>query len=324
MPFVIAYRHDKQAAWTNLDGEVYEDGKEAAAFAKSRNDYNKSYDNPTRYRVVPIPIEDPLAWRIREEQKFKDNVYTSPPWERTSLLEHVDPDDPTKVRFFMDDKDAHRNRYTSMNPARFYIKYIDPHPSQTYIDEICAKMGLDMTVSKLQLATTADEIERVYTSGPHSCMAYKAEKFGLETHPVRVYGDLDLAVAYIERAGEITGRCLVWPEKKIHGRIYGDLKRLKMRLDEEGYIENWDFSGARLHWIEENGRRVAPYVDGDDLGGIRDGDFIILTNEPHLILKSPDGDIDTACCYRCRTENVHITWHEDEEEYFCAECWDTE
>jgi hypothetical protein len=298
-----------------MEEPVYENGADAAAYAKERNESSKRWGDTTRFRVIPLLLEDPLAWRLREQAKLNDGTHKAPPWVEeygNEQLAHIDPDDPTKIRFFQTIRDAHRGRYTSMSPGRYFLNCVNPHPAKDEVENFCAKMGLDMTVSKLQLAKTADEIEFVYTNGPHSCMAYKYEqnKFSGGEHPVRMYGDLDLACAYITRGDEITARCMVWPEKKQFGRIYGDSGRIRERLKEEGYTEDWDFIGARLQLKHHHGMIVAPYVDGDGLDAemSEDGQHLVLSRTPTIILKSPDGVAEATECVVCGASNVQLMW----------------
>jgi hypothetical protein len=327
MPFKIVFRRKADAEWEDYsESLVYADGAEAAAVSKQRNAMYKGWGDPIRTKVVSLPIDDPLAWRIREEQRLNDGTYILPPWGRVyDRLEHVDPDDPTKIRFFADARDAHRNRYTSMNPAKFYTRYINECVDPVVLDGYCAKMGLNSTTSPLMFARTADEIERVYTSGPHSCMAYtyRSDRFEGGEHPVRLYGDLDLAVAYIERFGDITARALCWPEKKIFGRIYGDAARIRERFKEEGFTEDWLFFGARIHLKHTKHNHIrAPYVDGE-LDGTLDpnGPFIRLVpeSEATIILKEPNGVASAWSCGECGKEGVPLHWNDEYDTYTCRD-----
>jgi hypothetical protein len=326
MPFMLAHRYNADQEWCPLEDQVFEEGQTASIEAKALNARAKSWGDTGRYKVVPIKPEDPFAWRIREEVKFRDGTYSKCPWNEDGYrydryYEHIDPEDSTKVRFIAHDRDGQRGRYTVMAPGRFFLKYHDSYPGTGVIEAYCAKMGLDMTVSTLQLATSSDDIERVYTNGPHSCMAYVCDEdhFDSDIHPVRQYGDLDLACAYITRSGEITARCMVWPEKKIYGRIYGDAERIKARLAEEGYTEDWKFVGARLKLERTNfGQIIAPYVDGDVDGTLTDTHIVLVpSDQATLILKSPDGVVAADHCDSCGRSGVPLRWDEDDERYVC-------
>lgn len=328
MPFILQQMYASEPdVWYDLEYHLYENVAQANATA---NDQNSSYQRcgyDHRLRVVEIPMEDDRCWRLREKYKLLDGTHQAPPWTpRDDLWEHIDPAKATMIRFFRDEKDALRNRYTSMTVGRFLNRYHSM--TQAQIEKYCAQVGLDNEVSKLHISKTADDFERVYLNGPHSCMAYEATdgRYGEEnTHPVRLYGDLDLAVAYIERYGDITGRCLVWPEKKIHGRIYGDRERMLLRLAEEGYTEDWAFEGARLHLVKNKYNEIrAPYVDGDLHGSISEcGKYIILSKtEGNLVLKSDGGTIYTDRCGNCDTVEGPFVWSDDHDCYTCDSCYE--
>jgi hypothetical protein len=340
MPYAVMVSRGGQGrerVWEPTD-IVYENGQEAGLFVKNENTYTAMYDPFTRYRAVKISDDNPLLWRQREQRRFDEGIYQKVPWadetwgSNTGMYEHIDPDDPTKVRFIANQEDGLAGRYTSMSPGRFINKFIGGGFDPRQIDRWCAQMGLDQTTSELRLAKTAEDIIRVYNDGPHSCMAYPLDHpvFGhLRIHPVSVYGDSDLAVAYIERYDEITARCLVWPEKKQHGRIYGDRERLVERLKENNYVENWNFTGAKIRKVLNPQLRfsqlVVPYLDGD-VGLIElDDTWYQISDKPHIICKEPNGGATADQCIQCGAQGVWLIadygpdddW--DEPEWKCAE-----
>lgn len=333
MPYVVESLYDGDETWEAQPTHVYSEVSEAAEAADTQN---RVYNNPRIYgtrppytfRVREITMEDPLAWRLWVRGEIAEGRLPPVPWESGYLLEHLDPNKPTMVRFIRDDKDALRFRFTSMAVGRFLTRFKDFDQEQ--IEKYCAMVGLDMQVSKLHISKSADEFERVYLNGPHSCMAYEAihGRYGEEdSHPVRLYADLDLAVAYITRGEDIVARTLVWPEKKIHGRVYGDANRIKLRLEEEGYTENWDFTGARLHFQRNKYEDIrAPYVDGG-LNGIRSpcGDYIILSKyDGNIILESDSGTAYTENCGECGTTEQRLDWSDRFDSYVCSPCEERE
>lgn len=339
MPYLIMLSREgvgKQRNWEATD-IIYDDGQDAGLYVKRENNYQTLMGSIMRYRAVKITEDNPLMWRQREQRKFEEGIYQRVPWAdeffgaNTGMYEHIDPDDPTKVRFIASQEDGLAGRYTSMTPGRFIRKYVG-NVEPRDLDRWCAQMGINETTSELKLARTADEIVYVYNNGPHSCMAYKLNHpvfENVDVHPVSVYGDSDLAVAYIERFDEITARCLVWPEKKQFGRIYGDRERLLERLNENGYVENWDFTGAKIRCLTHKKTHavIVPYIDGEDMGVIDNDDdkWLTLSNKPHVICKRPDGMTSAHKCQRCGAERVWLTaWFGpdddyDEPEYTCAE-----
>jgi len=327
MPYMLSFKYPHMEEWQNTD-HIFETGQEAGARCKELNSRSRQWGDTVKYRVLPLLDDDPLAWRIRQEAAFRDGTYTVTPWNdeygHSEYYEHVSPDDPTKVRFIASETDGQRKRFTVMAPGRFFLRYVNGYPRKDQVEGYCAKMGLDMTVSALHIAMEADEIERVYTNGPHSCMTYEydEDKFQGGHHPVRQYAAGDLGVAYIERSGEITARCMVWPEKKWHGRVYGDASRLRERLAEAGYEENWSFVGAKLLLERYCGQIIAPYVDGDIDGKVDvnlNRLILVPTEEATVLLKSPDGVAEAESCQNCGAQNVPIMFDEDADMVVCRE-----
>jgi hypothetical protein len=105
-------------------------------------------------------------------------------------------------------------------------------------------------------------------------------------NPVKVYGGGDLVVAYMERKSKIIARALCWPEKKICGRIYGDIERMQDAMIAAGYTMdsnghgasnrgNGGFNGARLKRIAPEDlphNLVLPYLDYGYSASVIDGD----------------------------------------------------
>ena len=120
---------------------------------------------------------------------------------------------------------------------------------------------------ELLFARTAEKIEEVYTTGPSSCMAHKKEVWGADmpVHPTSVYASPDLAVAYMNYGGRKASRTVVWPEKKIYVRIYGDHLRMQKLLAAAGYKQGC-ITGARVKRIrfKDKNRSVLPYIDYED------------------------------------------------------------
>lgn len=335
MPYMVVMSEAPktcEAQWEPT-GLLFEHGPEAGEWVKAENFFSKSNGYFRRYRVIQLSEDDPRAWRQRMHRQLEDGTLQRVPWygyySDCGMYEHIDPENSTMVRFIVNEVDGLRNKFTRMSPGRFVQKFLDNSPPPKLMDQWCAQMGLDLTVSKLQIARSIKDIVKVYTEGPHSCMAYTVTQpscpFQTKIHPAVCYGKSDLGVAYILRRGEISARALVWPDKKIYGRIYGDQMRLVERFREEDYVEDWNgFKGARIRQIrDKHGKLVAPYFDGD-LGAVPDGDkWLLITDRPTIILKSPYGVPLADHCWDC---GQHDRWLEaepvedsDEIRYICAE-----
>jgi hypothetical protein len=128
------------------------------------------------------------------------------------------------------------------------------------------------------LVESSEDIADVYrvASGPlHSCMSYPISQYSTGgIPPVLAYGgksDIKLFVIKLKENGKVVGRALVWPDKMIHGRIYGRDKACQQALTDAGYVRG-AFHGARLNKIPITGvpaptgcqNLVLPYIDGHD------------------------------------------------------------
>lgn len=298
----------------------------------------KCYTIATRKgEAVEPPVSPRYDWRIREAVRFLAKRYTPvlmPP-ELVPIYDHflhVSKTDGLWAFTETPEKGAH-DIQTPIRPGRYLQRYY-PHLRPEDISRLVALMT-SATDPDVRFAVTPDDIVRVYRDGPWSCMHYAASRFDTwdriasrNLHPVEVYGSLpgssdpadkaDLALAYWEEpdprdgyAPHVTARALVWPEKKLYGRVYAGTKdreaddnnatlgtnstptadRFKRALRALGYSspDGWNsLAGARIRRIElPNGGLLVPYIDaeGDDshrFGVSADGKHLMLDPEgPH-------------------------------------------
>lgn len=173
-------------------------------------------------------------------------------WYNPGQFPHHDPENPELVRYIPLGKPALSKHFISAKPGKFLATHYGDSLTDPLIAELAAKFRSEGTPSGLLIARTADEIAHVYATGPNSCMAAGKKIEGIE--PVRAYASPDLGVAYIMRDDKPSARTLVWPERKVHSRIYGDATALKAALRANGYTDayssvprnNAAFDGARL------------------------------------------------------------------------------
>jgi hypothetical protein len=230
----------------------------------------------TRYipysRLSWAAFKDP-EWRRREQRRFDLNEYEALPWDLPVIEDHyahVSVEDGAKVAFTPSADKGMVDVQVRMKPGRYLTKFY-PHLSPDKVREYA--IALDKAIG-VHFAVTADDIVRVYRNGPTSCMSHPTDTYAsAPVHPVAVYGSSDLQLAYLA-AKDITdpefrasARALVWPEKKIWVRIYGDEGRLSAALEELGYSETDSFDGAKINVIRTaNDKLVLPYLDGDEHG----------------------------------------------------------
>jgi len=177
--------------------------------------------------------------------------------------------------FFENQAKQARGIRTATKPGRYLTKFY-PHLSSDAIAHIAA---LAVPGNPVEFTSCPDMIERVYLNGPSSCMSHPTREYHVYdgSHPVRIYGNSpDLMLAYMRSTAcpdTFSARALVWPEKKLVGRIYGDKTRLTEALKDEGYnmdrhsISYADLIGARINYVEDDDdgdRVVCPYIDGSN------------------------------------------------------------
>ena len=199
----------------------------------------------------------------------------------------VHPDKPDMIAYTRSLKDGMRDRQVRVKLGRYLAQHFGDKLSDQKIAQLVARHN-ELHGEKLRwhIAMTPKRIETVYRRGPSSCMGHGRRSYDYrldedhDIHPACVYGAGDLGVAFLWRQGRITARALVWPERKVFGRIYGDEERLRRALDEAGYQSEYQhrrkitseggdsyvdggFNGARLLRFEVGGVLAAPYMDND-------------------------------------------------------------
>lgn len=271
--------------------------------------------------TTPEPLP---AWEMRERSRQEDRtmpVWLFESWWRDAVTGdpirrhyvHVSKTNPALLVYTQTPEKGERDIQTPIKPGRYLTKYCSKWLSEGEIHQLVLDHAHAMArKSTLRLATAADDIAAVYAGGPASCMDGQHWDAGDDEHPCRVYAAGDLAIAYIGDTDIAAARCLVWPAKKIYGRIYPPADTpegfaLQRALEREGYIRDSPnggaFRGARLSKIERGGGGyLMPYLDYnygvDDNGG-------------HWVMSQSSSD------YACQSTEGYIL---DEPEEFCDNC----
>ena len=276
----------------------------------------------------------PPVWH--NEQWWKENETI---W--ATHFTHVSLSDPKLLAYCQTEEKGERGIYTPIKPGKYLTKYFASVLTAKQIAFYAAWQAKGLPPSEsattFLLATTPEDICDVYTRGPRSCM--DGENFNdRPTMPVRVYGAGDLAIAYMtgetKRPGvDVVSRCLVWPEKKVAGRVYPTpgcwqsdgydsdaqgnayYNALWSALKDAGYKflhEGVSFDGARITKIKgRHGDYVMPYLDNDY--NVDDhGDYFVM-------VASDDGEYQC-----CRIDGTCEQREPDEPEYdySCDRCGD--
>lgn len=306
---------------------VYDTGATAASMAATFATGSHWENHYEALKCQPRRISSD-AWKARELGRFADGTYTPLPWSdlparsiTTDHFAHVSTEDGAKIAYTADAAKGAGDIQTRIKPGKYLAQFYGDVFDAPTIARLAAEFSTQYGEANVLLfADTAEEIARVYEHGPHSCMAYPASHFDSAIHPCSIYAAGDLAVAYMERNGSITARALVWPAKKLFGRVYGDDTRLCDLLETAAYTSG-SLNGARMLRIEEGNGFVAPYVDGCCSAG---------DNGTHLILGGHGVNCENQNglsgsnlqCHDCNTEIDEDDCRSDDNGYsYCDDCY---
>jgi len=298
---------------------AFETGALAAERAKALSEAN-----PEGGKFQPrkaVAIDDP-NWHTRETIRFESGTYTRPNESLrghcpASHYVHVSRDKPDMLAYTESDAkgraDVQRRRKVVS-----YLEEFAAYLSKEQRAAIAAEHAAAFSVG-VKFAVTPDEIEAVYTNYEpraegvsDSCMRYNKAWDGDE-HPVRVYGDSDLQVAYLtNEEGQTTHRALIWPAQKVYSRVYGDSSSFHAALKALGYTKSHGYygsaggdkslEGARIRAIDCGNGYVMPYIDECDTVALsRDRQWFILGGDGYDCQQTGGATEDASCttCERC-------------------------
>jgi len=218
-----------------------------------------------------------LPWRDRNWRgvaRYLVSDYPLP-WSYEPIVDHFahlvfETDKATgasvpMVAYYASPDHGEIRRTTKMKPGRYLTQFYPALDGET-VREWATKLDKG---AEIKFAVSADDIEKVYLNGPSSCMSHPADDYDSCCHPVRVYGDSDLQLAFLsyqdvsDDGFRASARALVWPSRKVYGRIYGDTHRMTAALKAAGYTDG-SLKGAAIQRIYDEDREqlVCPYIDG--------------------------------------------------------------
>lgn len=233
-------------------------------------------------------IKAPPNWRERETLRFLRGKYKPVPWAKeawfTEITDadprgegdarrdhfvHVSERDPWMLAYTPRASDGEQDRRVPIKPGRYLQKFFADRLSPEQVKHFASQVrgsGL-----RIEYTDKADMIRKVYqTPGVTACMSHGSSHYSCASrngnlHPTAAYcgGDLKLAYALDPATNAIVARTLVWPERKLFSRCYGDFEAMTKALAAEGFTYGL-LDGARLAPIplrELPGYFTAPYVD---------------------------------------------------------------
>lgn len=268
--------------------------------------------------------EHALPWRLREQVRVHDGTYKPVPWvtELTAIPDHfahISLTNPAMLAFTETEAKGERDIQTQIKPGRYLARFY-PDLAPHRVRDLTATIA---RIVDLKFAVTAEEIVAVYINGPGSCMSHDVGEFEGHCHPVAVYGNSDLQLAYIESDDEPTARALVWPEKKRHGRIYGDEALLVQQLARAGYAKG-SLYGARIRRIvnkNDDNSLIMPYIDGCGTFDILDDDWLTIGGDHCATATCGIAFLESAAtCERCeeRVPEARLAYVDGES--WCCNC----
>ncbi|HEV2225038.1 MAG TPA: hypothetical protein VGR84_18750 [Candidatus Acidoferrales bacterium] len=294
-----------------------------------------------RFVVVEINHEASIGY-VREQYRFECGyiiicsdpshqvIYRHVPWVRESFWvdhhwAHISNEDPSLIAYTPTPRHAAEDRQVRTKPGR-YLQSLGL--DNETVKRWCSEYAVAIRPPEVKFAgpgddeETADLIEAVYCNGPGSCMSHQVDYYDSKIHPVRVYAAGDLAIAYLGDAHKrVTARTLVWPEKKMFSRIYGDVGRLQPMLERMGYL--YDFmEGARLLRIPHGRTFVMPYIDPPNARVRDDGDMFRVSNSGKFAHNTKGLLSSDAVCCSCEGEGGEEEGRWFDDDYYCRSCWD--
>lgn len=341
MPY---YVHPK-----TVDDPVSPDSGPWETFTERADAYTCAQGKSTHHVVTfMVSAAELSGWRLREHSRFDDGTYTyvpwcmrEPYWLDDTRFAHLSTSHPGMVAYTESIEKGIQDRQTRIKPGRylqqFFSDTLSPEQIQSYV------AACDPANTALKITTDSTECGQIYDSEHAtftSCMQRKIDAEydwqhfvdGGMPHPCTVYGKPgDLGIAYLGPLDAVYARCVVWPEKKIFSRLYGDGRQTQLEtlLRFAGYTHG-PISGARINRIEWCGSLVIPYIDSCDRygnssaceGATDCGSYLHLDGGP-IDCRSTEGRVDaepepeTAECSHCeRTYNL-----DDDTSPYCQRCY---
>lgn len=233
----------------------------------------------------------------------------------------VSKEDRSQLSFYRTIDDFYSDKRTRSRPGRL-LSQMFPFLSQSDLHKLVMVFEKRLSPLEVLFSQDPDEIETVYLKGPSSCMSKGLSHYDSAIHPSRVYAGPDLAVAY---DAHYSSRAVVWPDKKIYSRVYGDTDRFTDALESIGYTKGGedDFQGARLRKIEDGSGYVMPYVDFCD--DVDDGGDYWIAGGFEYNCRNTNGLLDynvtrCDCCGGRINEDYYVVTHIGD--IYCSSCAD--
>lgn len=261
----------------------------------------RTHGRITGEKLCVKAVDDP-EWRRREHARFTSGQYRTLPWANSPWwnaaypihkdhFAHASLQKEGCVAYTKNAEEGAKDRQTIVRVGA-YLNLFEKtlHDFGMPLSRVVSDFMKLYEPVKVRFAETEEDMTTVFDS-VQTCMSGK--DWPKDIHPATVYAAGDLAIAYIG-AGPDTAkaRALVWPEKKLHSRVYGDIARLTNGLESLGY--RWGAPiGAKLQRVKlrtldignedrQSGCFLVPYIDRRNMKG--GGHLAVKDEGDHLII----------------------------------------
>ena len=296
----------------NDDGSIrtFESGESAATIAAG---YSESMGQKFQVRRAVVRQVEESDWRKRERERFESGWYESPSWLSSCPVVlpphhylHVSRIDRASIAFTKSPDRGLADIQTRISVFGYLTQYCNFSESDARF--WAGVHAENYAEYKLNFAETAEDIISVYMrgaeeSGISSCMTHDSDDYRSSVHPLTPYGDSDLSLAYLVRDEKVIARCMVWQERKIYSRLYGDGSKMADALKVAGFVDG-SFEGARIRRIADSdtGRLVLPYLDSVRRVQKLDSDWLLVSSQGDILADRTDGLESGFCCSGCGDE----------------------
>lgn len=242
------------------------------------------------------PSETVSNWREREAMRLTDGTYTPLPNGWGDMIAdyypdhfaHVAQSDKRKVAFTESESSGERDKQKVLSASAYVERFFngDIYWHSDKRARFVADLIGDSIKPLFAPLGDADAMEAIYRetedTAARGCMSHSLHHYSSPFHPVRVYamgGDITVAFlrgypegeddsginpeAVWDGDGEVIARCLVWPEAKEFGRVYGfpeHQRILRTALEAQGYRAG-DLLGAKIAKVGHGSGYIMPYLD---------------------------------------------------------------
>lgn len=249
--------------------------------------FTKAINHPLGFNIASRPIWNRLMTKGEGDEL--------PLWPRPSKTEYINNGSrkiPMVELSATTVEKAVKDIVTNMKFGKFLTRYFSDIMTETEIRYAAEKFEEMFGFIEPIIVMTPQEIGEVYAECEGTSCASCMTRLKDTMHPVVIdngvlpveaYGAGDIGVAYIKDSNdEISGRVLVWPERKwVLSKYYGAGDTIIRSLKKQGWTAVGSFEGARLLAIPlgNKGAYLGPYLDNCEKLRLDDDGYFYIDSE---------------------------------------------